>query len=190
MSGSNLQGEFYVYELVDSRTDTVFYVGKGKGKRVSKHVKAAKRGEVGLKADMIREILAEPPARVIERIVKRFDDESKAYAYEERLIAKYGQENLTNQTKGGSSMDFAAFRKRKEARDWIPDVARWIRVIAGASPQSKGLNLLHEKSPQTLPAAAKKVLLLIYGVLGDSEMAKLFRPHGIFIENRIQGRAV
>ena len=30
--------EFYVYELIDPRTNSVFYIGKGKGKRVFQHL--------------------------------------------------------------------------------------------------------------------------------------------------------
>jgi hypothetical protein len=29
--------EFYVYGLIDPRTEKLFYIGKGKGKRISQH---------------------------------------------------------------------------------------------------------------------------------------------------------
>lgn len=97
MKGS---GEYYVYALVDTRSDKPFYIGKGKGKRAAEHVKAARRGEESPKARVIREIL-EAGFRVEERILKRFKNEDAAYNYEKRLISKIGLGNLTNLAPGG-----------------------------------------------------------------------------------------
>jgi hypothetical protein len=33
--------KFYVYALIDPRTDRVFYIGKGKGSRIYAHVEAS-----------------------------------------------------------------------------------------------------------------------------------------------------
>lgn len=183
-------GKYYVYELADPRDERVFYVGKGCGNRVSQHVKDAKKGAVGLKSDFIREILEEPICEVIERIVRRFDDEDKAYACEKRLIAKYGLENLANIAEGGRSMTSAEFHKRRAARDRVPHLARWIRVIAGKSPQSKGLNLLHSKMPNTLPRAVNCTLTALREIFGASETAKMLKKYNIFIESRVQENAV
>lgn len=91
---------YYVYTLTDPRSGGVFYVGKGKGDRVSAHVKQALKGTNSHKCNKIREILAaglEVPAD----IVRRFKNEDAAYRYEKRLIAKIGLENLTNIEPGG-----------------------------------------------------------------------------------------
>lgn len=91
---------FYVYDLIDPRDGKTFYVGKGTGDRLKEHVRDARKGEGGPKCDRIREILAEG-LTVEERIVKEFENEAYAYAYEKRRIARIGLENLTNIAPGG-----------------------------------------------------------------------------------------
>ena len=49
---------YYVYFLIDSRNGQIFYVGKGKGKRVKQHTREAKSNNVvnAIKVERIREI--------------------------------------------------------------------------------------------------------------------------------------
>lgn len=94
---------FYVYHLVDPRCGSVFYVGKGTGRRVSAHEQDAKRGKPGRKCDRIREIVA-VGLEVQKVIVKRFDDELAAYDYERRQIARIGLAGLTNETPCGGGV--------------------------------------------------------------------------------------
>lgn len=86
--------KYYVYELVDPRDDSVFYVGKGCGKRVDSHEKEARAGIASKKCDRIRAIRQSGQA-VGKRIVARFDDERLAYAHESMLIERHGSV-LTN----------------------------------------------------------------------------------------------
>jgi len=81
--------KYYVYELIDPRNNKVFYVGKGKGKRVFEHEKEAIKGSMHRKCVLIREIL-NSNLKVINKIVKYFDEEQKAYDYEVKLISKIG----------------------------------------------------------------------------------------------------
>lgn len=91
---------FYVYELVDPRSGTVFYVGKGQGKRVDAHELQARAGKRSKKCNLIREI--EAAGLFIEkRKVATFEEESEAYLAEAELVDLYGLENLTNAIPGG-----------------------------------------------------------------------------------------
>lgn len=90
---------FYVYELIDPRTDRPFYIGKGKGRRMHQHAKDARNGKPGRKCDFIRELHAVGLCPT-ERIVKRFEDEAAAYAYEAELIAEL-RDDLLNIAAGG-----------------------------------------------------------------------------------------
>jgi len=79
--------EHYVYELQDPRDDTVFYVGKGTGRRAEHHVKEAMKEDEREKAKLakIREIRArgQTPKEVV---IARFDTEAEAFAVEAVLI--------------------------------------------------------------------------------------------------------
>lgn len=88
-------GKYFVYELVDPRTDTVFYVGKGTGDRPLGHQREAKAGKPGIKCDRIREILA-AGCDVHIRFPQYFADEAAALRCEASTIARYGLATLTN----------------------------------------------------------------------------------------------
>lgn len=93
---------FYVYELV--RPDnTVFYVGKGTGKRVKDHAREAKRNHFCHKCNVIRK-LWNSGSDFSSRIVFRTSNEQEALDQEIKLIAKYGRDNLTNATDGGQGL--------------------------------------------------------------------------------------
>lgn len=108
-------GIYYVYELINPLTDEVFYVGKGSGMRYADHVGEAKRGVKSYKCNVIRKILAQG-LELKHRIVKTFNNEDVAYAFEIVHIQKLGQENLTNVSAGGRGMDvFTANAELKDA---------------------------------------------------------------------------
>lgn len=92
---------YYVYTLTDPRDNKVFYVGKGKGNRINAHELEAKRSNETEKQKRINAIWAQDLS-VIKKIVKRFNDELKAYQYEDKLIKKFGLENLTNMVCSGT----------------------------------------------------------------------------------------
>jgi hypothetical protein len=115
MRGSGFR--FYVYELVDPRDQSVFYVGKGKDRRMFQHASEARGGKRGLKCDRIRQIYASGHV-LVEREVARFLDEDDAYNFEADLIADYGLENLTNVIPGGTGAyeRYAAALERQKAK--------------------------------------------------------------------------
>jgi hypothetical protein len=91
---------FYVYELIDPRTDRVFYIGKGKDNRIDHHEREARRGKLSHKCNLIRQIEASGH-QIGKRKVCHFEDEQQAYSFEAYLISKVGLQNLTNVTIGG-----------------------------------------------------------------------------------------
>lgn len=91
--------EFYVYTL--SRPDgSVFYVGKGKGKRIRQHEWEAEGGCACYKCKVIRKVWREG-GNIEKSIVFETNDEQAAFAYEIELIRFYGRDNLVNHTDGG-----------------------------------------------------------------------------------------
>ncbi len=90
--------KYYVYTL--ARPDsTVFYVGKGSGKRITQHEQEALRGCPCEKCAMIRE-LWQQGATVQRTIVLHTDNEQAALAHEAELIRAYGRETLVNRSAG------------------------------------------------------------------------------------------
>ena len=92
---------YYVYFLVDPRSQEIFYVGKGKGRRVSDHVKQAIKGNVSNaeKHKRITEILG-AGKKVREFIFEHYEAESDAYACEKWLIETLRYLGLTNIANG------------------------------------------------------------------------------------------
>lgn len=139
---------FYVYELVDPRDGAVFYVGKGKGRRISQHVIDAKAARLRnpFKDERIREIIQSGHS-VIERKVEIGLTEDEAFAAERRQIASYGIDALTNITTGTETATERArvmlsrvkpFREWMEERprclsdrDWYHRIVRGLQVEAG-----------------------------------------------------------
>lgn len=108
---------WYVYELIDPRTEAVFYVGKGSGRRMYAHVADARAGIQSSKCDLIRDIEA-CGLEVRHSVAKEFAVEAHAYAFEKKRIAKIGLHNLTNIAAGGGTpraQADAGSRTREEA---------------------------------------------------------------------------
>ncbi len=95
-----MSGDFYTYELVNSLTNNIFYVGKGKNARINFHEYQARRLVQAPLYEYIRQIW-EQGGRVIRRKVQRDLTEKESHGIERQLIAKYGRENLFNRTEGG-----------------------------------------------------------------------------------------
>jgi len=113
---------YYVYELIDPRTDEVFYVGKGQRNRYAYHRREAISGKYSRKCLLIRDIIAFG-LEYKHRIVARFVDEAEAYAFEKRHVASFGLANLTNVAPGGGGLYIP------QARELSP-VERAQRVVA------------------------------------------------------------
>ncbi len=102
---------FYVYSLVDSRNNKIFYIGKGCGNRVFKHCEAALQdSDESLKLNLIREIIASG-AKVDHYILRHKLTKNEALQIESVLIdfltyPKFNTERvLTNIVSGHHQWD-------------------------------------------------------------------------------------
>ena len=123
---------YYVYELRNSLTGDVFYVGKGKGSRMYVHEKEAKNGKACKKSHYIREILRSG-GQIEAKAVETFKDEADAYRAEKELIEVYGLQNLVNIVSGGvlSPSAIAAIKDRKEKARLIArqrEIDSWVKT--------------------------------------------------------------
>jgi hypothetical protein len=91
---------FYVYHLIDPRDGSVFYVGKGQGRRSSQHARDAKAGRIG-NVEKHARITAIHAAglEVKEHITSRHETERQAYAAERAEIERL-RAGLTNVVSG------------------------------------------------------------------------------------------
>jgi hypothetical protein len=91
---------YYVYVYINPLTDTIFYVGKGKGNRVFAHLSDITESR---KVETIKAIRAQGHEPRIEIVVHGLDDALTALRIEAALIDVLGKTTLTNQVGGWGS---------------------------------------------------------------------------------------
>ena len=136
-------GTFYVYELIDPRDLSVFYVGKGQRDRVQHHVRDARAGRISNveKHRRIREILA-AGLQVIEQIASQHETEAQALACErERIRAmRPSLTNIVGGTKSNAELAIEmaqdGLRRTKPFDEWVrtarPDQRRAAEAAMGS----------------------------------------------------------
>ena len=98
--------EYYVYLLIDPRDNEVFYVGKGKGGRITAHIFGAREG--GTRAtDKVKRIrdIEDAGLEVKHDVLRHGLSEREALEVESAVIDLIGKDNLTNLMKGHHSRD-------------------------------------------------------------------------------------
>jgi len=98
---SGMANRFYVYHLVDPRDGSIFYVGKGSGRRIHDHETEAAKGVHSRKCNRIREIQHDG-FHIGKVVVSEHADENEALQAEFDSIAEIGLGNLTNVLPGGA----------------------------------------------------------------------------------------
>ena len=109
----------YVYALVDPRDSAVFYIGKGKGRRMYEHEREAARGDKYVtnpeKRARIDAILS-AGLRVTHRVIEQYGSEADAFNAESELIASLpGLTNRNRGRKGTSSRELSPEAKLASA---------------------------------------------------------------------------
>lgn len=124
---------FYCYLLIDPRDDAIFYVGKGKGKRIKSHARRAASGAIDNveKHRRIRAILG-AGLRVREVVFAAFEEEGAAFACERELIERLRDYGLTNIVGGVVTNDQLA---RQQAQDMLDRMISFEQWIANCSPE-------------------------------------------------------
>lgn len=123
---------FYVYALIDPISDSVFYIGKGKGVRVKSHAKNARKGAID-NVDKHRAIklIHSYGEEVKEVILFNAKDETEAFAVERELISLMADSGLTNISLGVRSNAEIAQERAKEGLSRLKSFDNWI-ATAGA----------------------------------------------------------
>lgn len=118
---------FYVYVLVDSRDDSVFYVGKGKGHRYAAHLAEWRRNSTvnPRKLARIGEIV-QAGATVKPMLVEDGLSEADAYRMERHIIFAVGLEVLTNLLPGQLSEKDRAMLKAKGMKARLKPFDVWV----------------------------------------------------------------
>lgn len=98
-----VEPRYFVYELVDPRDGSVFYVGKGTGKRPYAHAAEARAHNFKNPAKVKRILEIFDTGQEVEiRYVHVDLYEREAYRLEREQIASHGLKNLTNISRGQS----------------------------------------------------------------------------------------
>jgi hypothetical protein len=137
---------FYVYQLADPRTGTVFYVGKGQNRRAWDHERAVAAGKSSgnrRKDDVIRDILAYGLC-VDVQIVAEYADETDALDHEYRLVD--AMPTLTNVQPGGIGWaETPAQRDRRRARFTQAYLLRRAKLLRQREEQAREKALARER---------------------------------------------
>lgn len=191
---------WYVYELYDPRDNVVFYVGKGKGKRIDAHEKEARKGVCSHKCNKIRSLWSQN-VEIGKRIVAVFWDEMAAYDHEFERIHSYDSLTnvMTNAIFGGMSVERPP--KEKEYKiDHIgmllkrPDIlAQFLRFTKGkrgkVEIKCSGLSSVWRTMTETMWTFLFNDIYPKYlDIVSDSptdwkRLQEALLPYGVILEN-------
>lgn len=147
--------KYYTYMLIDPRTDSPFYIGKGTGDRAWSHLDGKAGTYNTYKDNKINKILQLGLCPHVE-IVEYFEDEKLAYDSEARLIESIGLDNLTNicpdarpPSKLGWHPSSETLRKRSESLKGIPRSEEWKRNLSKSKTGKNNPRYGTKENPET-----------------------------------------
>ena len=88
-----IMNDYYVYKLIDPRTNLPFYVGKGKDNRAFTHLKNKSKTCNPRKDKIINEIYSLKLEPIVDIFLKELDEET-AYKLEEEIILNLGRQGI------------------------------------------------------------------------------------------------
>ncbi len=112
--------DFYTYELIDSRTNIPFYIGKGTGNRMYRHYYDVNNGKkfVNTKLENKIKSILKNEANIIYRKYVALTEQD-AFDKEIELIKFYDLKNLCNLTNGGEGISGFRFKMTDESKKKI-----------------------------------------------------------------------
>lgn len=130
--------KYYVYELIDPRCGSAFYVSKGCGNRLKQHARAVRAGRID-NVEKFRRIKAIHDAGlvVIERIVSEHATERMAYAAE-RVAIEAMHPGLTNIVLGTKTNAEVNAERAKLELERTKTFDEWQRTILAHQLQGVG----------------------------------------------------
>lgn len=135
---------YYVYQLIDPRSNQIFYVGKGSGNRAQTHLSGRDGNGNTHKDRIINKIRAAGLEPIIEYVQKDILYENQAYELEEEMIEHYGLENLTNicpsnrpPSKKGWKPGPETLEKRSQSLKGIARTEEWCQRLSEAKQGPK-----------------------------------------------------
>lgn len=123
---------FYVYLLIDPANGEIFYVGKGKGKRMHDHELDAKAGRIANVKKHQRIVSVLDKGHQVDKIVfHSCSSEAEAFGVERIMIVRL-HEGLTNMLGGVTSQKEIAMERAKHALFRLISYEQWISYASQA----------------------------------------------------------
>lgn len=117
---------FYVYLLTDPTNGEIFYVGKGKGRRMHDHELDAKAGRIANAKKHQRIVSILGSGKQVDKIVfHHCQDETEAFDVERAMIVRL-HEGLTNMLGGVTSQKEIAMARAKHALSRLISYEQWV----------------------------------------------------------------
>lgn len=193
------KAKWYVYELINPVTNSVFYVGKGAGDRINAHEREALKGVCSEKCKQIISII-KADLKIQKIKCAYFWSEEAAYDHETDRINMYGLENLTNRIAGGQRAWSIRSAKRDATKQLSPletvkkyagQFAFWLRHSAGGKAKMEinfddkipGIEYTKAICEIFWNGHAKKIFKEAADVKANhSYLKNIFAPYGLEIE--------
>jgi len=144
-----MENIYYVYALIDPRTNLPFYIGKGKNNRMLQHLKEGSANGVKKNA-RIAEIRSAGYEPIAVKLIKNMF-EKDAYRFEEDVIIELGRENI----------DKDGILTNNRLHAWGPVMT--VEVRLAISTWRTGMTFTDEHRKNLSKAKAGKTYEEIYG---------------------------
>jgi hypothetical protein len=201
--------KYYVYQLIDPRTNTVFYIGKGSGDRAYAHTKFKDGNNNPYKDRIIKKIL-DNNLNVIVEFIHTDIDEDTAYILEEQEIKRIGINNLSNivenaipPSKKGWHPSKKTLEKRSKSLKGIVRTEEWCQNLSNSKKgknnprygikepcsEERRLSVLKGKNLPNYELYKDAIQLMNNGLSADQTSLKLGIGRGVCfnLKNRTHG---